>query len=106
MMVVQVFPFILISDMIKASVVSLMTTTIENLQKEINDLNAIRGKVESFDIKNAELLQRSGKGATQFTQRRWEELTVKVQERQVVSDMSKLSAYSCFVCFVHPGLAI
>jgi len=91
MLVAQVFPFIFLSDWAKASVVSYMTTTIENLQKEIQDLNAIRSRVESFDIKNAELLQRSGKGATRFTQRRWEDLTVKVQARLVVSDLLQRS---------------
>jgi energy-coupling factor transporter ATP-binding protein EcfA2 len=87
MLIVQVFPFIFISDWLKAYAVSAMTTKIEVLQKDINDLTAIRSKVESFDIKNAELLQRSGKGAAQFTERRWEELTVKIQSRRVVSDL-------------------
>jgi hypothetical protein len=87
LLVVQVFPFIILSDWLKAAAVSYMTTKIETLQKEIQDLSAVRSKVESFDIKNAELLQRSGKGATQFTQRRWEELTVKVQARLIVSDL-------------------
>lgn len=87
MLVAQVFPFIFLTDWLKAAAVSYMTTEIELLQKEMNELNAVRSKVESFDIKNAELLQRSGKGATQFTQRRWEELTVKVQARVIVSDL-------------------
>jgi len=87
MLVIQVFPFIFLSDWLKSSAVGMMTTSVETLQKEIKDLSAIRGKVESFDIKNAELLQRSGQGATQFTQRRWEELTVKIQERKVISDI-------------------
>ena len=64
-----------------------MTTKIEALQKEINEISAVRSKVESFDIKNAELLQRSGKDATQFTQRRWEKLTIQVQSRQIISDL-------------------
>jgi hypothetical protein len=87
MLVVQVFPFIFLSDWLKAVTVSYMTTKIETLQKEIQDLSAVRSKVEAFDIKNAELLQRSGTGATQFTQRRWEELTVKVQSRLIISDL-------------------
>ena len=87
MLVVTVFPFIFISDWIKAVAVSYMTTQIENNEKEIQKLNAIRSKVESFDIKNAELLQRSGKYANQFTERRWEKLTVQVQARVVVSDL-------------------
>jgi hypothetical protein len=87
MLVAQVFPFIMLSDWLKASTVSFMTTKIELLEKELQDVRAIRSKVEAFDMKNAELLQRSGIGATRFTQRRWEELTVKVQAKVVVSDL-------------------
>jgi hypothetical protein len=87
LLIAQVFPFIFISDWVKASAVNYMTTKIEKLQKEINEISAIRSKVESFDIKNAELLQRSGKDATQFTQRRWEKLTIQVQSRQIISDL-------------------
>lgn len=87
LLVVQVFPFIIISDWVKASAVSYMTTKIEAIQKEVHDVSAIRSKVESFDIKNADLLQRSGRGATKFTQRRWEELTIKVQTRLIVADL-------------------
>ena len=87
MLVVQVFPFIFLSDWIKAWGVSYMTTTIERLRKETMEIKAIRNKVESFDIKNAELLQRSGGGATQFTQRKWEELTVKIQSRENLSEL-------------------
>lgn len=87
MLVAQVFPFIILSDWLKAAAVSYMTTKIETLEKEIQSLNAVRSKVESFDIKNAELLQRSGLGATHFTQRQWEGLTIKVQARMIVSDL-------------------
>ena len=87
LLIAQVFPFIFLSDWLKASVVSYMTTKIEALQKEIQEVSAVRSKVESFDIKNAELLQRSGKHATQFTQRRWETLTIQVQSRQIIADL-------------------
>jgi hypothetical protein len=87
LLIAQVFPFIFISDWMKAAAVTYMTTRIEGLQKEINEISAVRSKVESFDIKNAELLQRSGKNASQFTQRRWEKLTVQVQSRQIISDL-------------------
>jgi energy-coupling factor transporter ATP-binding protein EcfA2 len=87
MLVIQVFPIIVASDWIKAAVMSAMTRKVEDLEKELQDLRAVRSKVEAFDIKNAELLQRSGSGATRFTQRRWEDLTVKVQARIVVSDL-------------------
>ena len=38
-----------------------MTNRIETLEKERQELDAMRSKVEAFDIKNAELLQRAGK---------------------------------------------
>ena len=60
---------------------------VRSLQKEIKQLTAVRTTIESFDIKNAELLQRSGKGATDFTQKRWETLSVKIQAKSVVSDL-------------------
>jgi hypothetical protein len=87
LLIAQVFPFIFLSDWLKAAAVSYMTTKIEALQKEINEINAVRSKVEAFDMKNAELLQRSGMGATRFTEQRWEKLTVKVQSRQIVSEL-------------------
>jgi ABC-type multidrug transport system fused ATPase/permease subunit len=87
MIMLQVFPFIFLSDWIKASVVSVMTSTIEALRKETMEIKAVRTKVESFDLKNAELLQRSGPGASRFTQRRWEELTVKIQTREVIGEL-------------------
>jgi hypothetical protein len=87
LLVAQVFPFIILSDWLKAAAVSYMTTKIESLQKEIQEISAVRSKVEAFDIKNADLLQRSGRRATRFTQRRWEDLTVKVQSRLIVTDL-------------------
>ena len=96
MLMLQVFPFIFISDWMKASVVSFMTTHIEKLQKEIQDRKAVRNRVENFDLKNAELLQRSG--STQFTHRRWEDLTIEIQNRLVVSDLiSRSKAFFAFI---------
>jgi hypothetical protein len=45
----------------KGFAINYMTKRIETLEKESQDLSAIRQKVEAFDIKNAELLQRAGK---------------------------------------------
>lgn len=53
----------------------------------VRQVDSMRVKVEQFDMKNAELIQRSGQGATQFTQRRWEELTVSIQEKQISVDL-------------------
>jgi len=86
-LIAQVLPFIFLSDWVKASLVSFLTTSIEKFRKDTMELKAIRTKVESFDIKNAELLQRSGLGGTKFTQKRWEELTVQVQTKEMMADM-------------------
>ena len=98
MLMVQVFPFIFLSDWIKASLVSYMTSSIESLRKETMEIRAVRTKVESFDLKNAELLQRSGPGASSFTQSRWEELTVRIQKRDNVADLiSRSKAFFAFM---------
>jgi ABC-type Mn2+/Zn2+ transport system ATPase subunit len=86
-LIAQVFPFIFVSDWLKANVVAYMTTQMERLQKELQDLRIMRTRVESYDLKHAELLQRSGTAAAQFTQRRWEELTVRIQQRVMWSEL-------------------
>lgn len=86
-MIAQIFPIIFLSDYIKAQAVTWMTTKIEQLQKETQELTAIRSKIEAFDIKNAELLERSGRQSTQFTLKRWEILTVKIQAKAIVADL-------------------
>lgn len=59
-MMAQIFPVIFLTDWLKGRAVNYMTESIERLQKDIQELSAVRSKVESFDIKNAELLQRAG----------------------------------------------
>jgi hypothetical protein len=60
-MMAQIFPIIFFTDWLKGRAVYYMTTRIEQLEKETQDIAAMRGKVEAFDMKNAELLQRAGK---------------------------------------------
>lgn len=81
MLVAKITPFIFGSDFLKARVMAFLTTNIERLRKESMEIQAVRTKVEAFDMKNAELLQRSGLGATGFTQKRWEDLTVSLQQK-------------------------
>jgi energy-coupling factor transporter ATP-binding protein EcfA2 len=87
-MIAQIFPIIFFSDWVKGRIVSYMTNRIEQLEKDIQELNAVRAKVEQFDMKHAELLQRAGPGATDFTRRRWQDLTVRVQMKKVVSELT------------------
>jgi len=49
----------------------------------------MRTKIEAFDMKNADLLQRSGLGSTKFTQRRWAEITEEIQEKQIAGELLK-----------------
>jgi ABC-type Mn2+/Zn2+ transport system ATPase subunit len=81
MLVAQITPFIFGSDFVNAKILAYLTTRIEEYKKDSMEIQSIRTKVESFDMKNADLLQRSGTGATAFTQRRWEELTVSIQQK-------------------------
>jgi ABC-type multidrug transport system fused ATPase/permease subunit len=97
-MIAQIFPIIFVTDWLKGRAVSYMTHRIENLEKEVQDLNAVRSKVEQFDMKNAELLQRAGPGATDFTRRRWEDLTVQIQTKSVVSQLtSRTKGFFAFI---------
>jgi len=98
-LIVQVFPFIMVTDWVKASGVAFLTTKIEHLQEELQHWRAIRTKVESFDLKNAELLHRSGSQSLPFTQRRWEALTNQVQNRLVVMELLQRS--KGFFAFIH-----
>lgn len=88
-LLVQIFPLIFFSDIIKARLVSTITNKVEQLDKDAREIQEIRRKVESFDMKNAELLHRSGAGAARFTQRRWEELTEQIQDRRISSELLK-----------------
>mmetsp|Transcript_2346 Transcript_2346/g.5317 ORF Transcript_2346/g.5317 Transcript_2346/m.5317 type:complete len:851 (+) Transcript_2346:165-2717(+) len=84
----QIFPIIFLTDWMKGRAVAYMTKRIEQLEKETQKITAMRSKVESFDIKNAELLQRAGAGATDFTRRRWEELTEQIQVKNIAKDLT------------------
>jgi hypothetical protein len=59
-MIAQLFPIIFFTDWLKGKAVAYMTSRIEQLEKEKQEVLAMRSKVESFDVKNAELLQRAG----------------------------------------------
>ncbi|VEU43018.1 unnamed protein product [Pseudo-nitzschia multistriata] len=97
-MIAQIFPIIFISDWMKGRAVSYMTSRIEELEKDVQELNAIRSKVESYDLKNSELLHRSGPGAMNFTKERWLEMTVKVQMKMAVSNLtSRTKGFFSFI---------
>ncbi|KAL3942340.1 MAG: hypothetical protein SGBAC_003439 [Bacillariaceae sp.] len=87
-MLAQLFPIIFLTDWMKGRAVAYMTTRIEQLEKDTQKIKSMRAKVEAFDIKNAELLQRAGAGATDFTRRRWEELTEQIQVKDIAKDLT------------------
>jgi len=86
-LLVKIFPLIFLTDMLKGKIVATVTERVEKFQKEARDVNSIRQKVEQFDLKNAELLRRSGMGATKFTQRRWDEFTLDYQAKMAAGDL-------------------
>ena len=59
-MMAQIFPIVFFTDWCKGRAVAYMTSRIEALQRDMQELQAMRNKVEAFDMKNAELLQRAG----------------------------------------------
>jgi ribosomal protein S18 len=63
MLVAQITPFIFGSDFVNAKILAYLTTRIEEYKKDSMEIQSIRTKVESFDMKNADLLQRSGTGS-------------------------------------------
>ena len=87
LLVAQITPFIFGSDFINAKILAFLTTSIEKYKKESMEIQSVRSKVESFDMKNADLLQRSGVGATAFTQKKWEELTVSIQQKTFMASL-------------------
>jgi len=84
------FPIIFLSDLFKGKVVAMITNQVETLGKEIKQLKAKRTKLEQFDLKHAELLQRSGEdSATVFTKIRWLEITEVIQSKDATKDLLK-----------------
>lgn len=86
-LLVSIFPFIIITDMIKGRFVSIITDRVERYKMEYKTLGAKRTKVEQYDLKNAELLRRSGSGATSYTQYKWDELTMEHQAKSATVDL-------------------
>jgi len=86
-LLVRIFPFILLTDILKGRLVASVTSKVEEFRKEAQDLNSVRQKVEQYDMKNADLLRRSGIGSTQFTQKRWSELTIEHQAKMASADL-------------------
>jgi len=89
MLLVRIFPLIFLADYLKGRFVAYLSNEVERLKKEEKDLKAMRTKIEAFDMKNADLLQRSGLGSTKFTQRRWAEITEEIQEKQIAGELLK-----------------
>ncbi|KAL9179061.1 hypothetical protein ACHAXT_000103 [Thalassiosira profunda] len=89
MLLMKIFPFIFLTDVLKGRLVASVTDKVEEIENEARDVKSIRQKVEQFDMKNAELLRRSGLGATKFTERRWDELTLEYQAKMAAGDLLK-----------------
>lgn len=82
MLMLQITPLILLSDWIKSTIVATITTEVERVNKEVKDLESMRTKVEQYDLKNSELIQRSGYDSVLFTERKWIRLTEDIQDKK------------------------
>jgi len=82
MMLLQITPMILFADWIKSTIVAAITTEVERVNKEVKDLESMRTKVEQYDLKNSELIQRSGYDSVLFTERKWIDLTEQIQDKK------------------------
>merc|ERR1712194_852435 len=82
MMMLKIFPLILMSDWIKSIIVAVITTEVERVNKEVKDLESMRTKVEQYDLKNSELIKRSGHKSVRFTERKWISLTEAIQDKK------------------------
>lgn len=87
LLLAKIFPLIFVTDMMKGRIVASVTDKVEQFQREAREVNSVRQKVEQFDMKNAELLRRSGIGATKFTEQRWDELTLEYQAKMAAGDL-------------------
>ena len=56
MLLLKIFPFIFVTDVIKGRIVASVTDKVEQFTNEARDIKSIRQKVEQFDMKNAELV--------------------------------------------------
>lgn len=56
LLLMKIFPFIFVTDMLKGRIVASVTDKVEQFQREARDVNSVRQKVEQFDMKNAELV--------------------------------------------------
>lgn len=82
MLLIKITPMILFSDWIKSTIVATITTEVERVNKEVKDLESMRTKVEQYDLKNSELIQRSGYDSVIFTERKWISLTEEIQDKK------------------------
>eukprot|EP01083_Nonionella_stella_P217532 780957_1 len=80
LLLMKITPLILFSDYVKSTIVSVITTEVERINKEVKDTESMRTKVEQYDLKNSELIQRSGYESVLFTEKKWMSLTEKIQD--------------------------
>jgi len=91
MLLMKITPLILLSDYVKSTIVAAITTETERISKIIKEKEALRNRIEQYDLKNSELIQRSGFHSIAFTEERWIELTESIQDLQVTSSIMRRS---------------
>jgi len=90
-LLVKIFPFVILSDYIKALISSTLTSEVERIGVKVKDLESIRTKVEEFDLKNSDLIQRSGSGSLAFTESRWITLTEEIHDLSTRASLMRRS---------------
>jgi ABC-type multidrug transport system fused ATPase/permease subunit len=87
MLLIKITPLILLSDYVKSVIVATITTETERISKQMKEMEAARNKIEEYDLKNSELIQRSGYDSIAFTEGRWVDLTESIQELKATSSL-------------------
>lgn len=80
MLMLKITPLIMFSDYVKATIVAAINGEVERVGKQVKDIESKRTKVEQYDLKNSELIQRSGHNSVLFTERKWISLTEEIQD--------------------------
>ena len=87
LLLAKIFPLIVAADFLKGKFVATLSYEIERLKKEKKDLEGKRTQMEQFDLKNADLIQRSGAASKEFTRKTWATVTAQIQAKGVAHTM-------------------
>ena len=67
------------SDYMKYTIVSKVTSEVERINRKIQELVSTRTRAEKIDLKNSDIIQRSDYSSIPFTDRKWIVLMEKIK---------------------------